>query len=186
MTATGSGDGESSRRTPAFSRRCSWRSSTLGGARAARCRSRPQPRAAGSWGSVCADADAAGWAGSSSAVDGDAEVLVASTPGPKSASASRGCHGWFGPAGGDRETAAYFAGLSAGLDVPALPQLGGDLPIRLVADSATTGPRRRLLWGLAVHGRELEIDRPRRALIPCTCRQLVRTICPASRAKGGK
>ncbi len=127
-----------------------------------------------------------GLAGGISAVDGDAEVLVASPPGPESASASGGCHGWFGPDGGDRETAAYFAGLSAGLDVAALPQLGGDLPIRLVADSVTTGRRRRLLWGLAVHGRELEIDRPRRALTLCTCRQPVRTICPASRAKGGK
>jgi hypothetical protein len=39
--------GESYRRTPAFSRRCSWRSSTLGGARAARCWCRPQPRLLG-------------------------------------------------------------------------------------------------------------------------------------------
>ena len=91
---------------------------------------------------VCTDAGAAGLAGAISAVDGGAEVLVASTPGPGSAGASGGCHGWFTLDSADDETAAYFAELSAGLDVAALPQLDGDLPIRLVTEPAARTGRR--------------------------------------------
>jgi len=90
---------------------------------------------------VCTDAGVAGLAGAISAVDGGAEVLVASAPGPGSAGSSRGRHGWFTLDSGDGETAAYFAELSEGLDVAALPQLDGDLPIRLAADPATMGRR---------------------------------------------
>ncbi len=90
---------------------------------------------------VCTDAGVAGLTGAISAVDGGAEVLVASAPAPGSAGATGGSHGWFTLDSGDGETAAYFAELSEGLDVAALTQLDGDLPIRLVADPAATGRR---------------------------------------------
>lgn len=91
---------------------------------------------------VCTDDGVAGLAGAIAAIDGGAEVLVACSPGPGSAGAPGGHRGWFTLDNGDDETAAYFAELSSGLDVGALPQPEREIPIRLVMPPASSPGRR--------------------------------------------
>ncbi|WP_256736483.1 hypothetical protein [Mycolicibacterium hippocampi] len=91
---------------------------------------------------VCADAGMAGLACAISAVDGGAEVLVAGSPDPRASGAAGDRPKWFSLDSDDRDTLAYLADLTEGLDPARIPESANALPIRLTAaPPALTGRR---------------------------------------------